>query len=445
LVLFVCAWVVYGATISHGLLSLDVWSSSFGSWHLSQHGNPWIDGVRLPRLEQNPLRAQWVIESHGHTVIARSPGTILAALPAYLVMGGGSFSATPASLSAAAISAAAVTLLFLALIKHMGTRAALLCSLIFGFATPMWSVAANGMWPHTITVLGICGMAWAASTARWWAVGIFGGVTLWGRLHAALITAFLGLLVGWQRRDPRLVLRVALPGAVAMLGLCAWTRWMYGTWNPTGSYSAEVISEHASEYRFSVTNQFGLWVSPDRGILVWTPAILILLPALARSWRDLPDWSRSLVWGGLSYTVLSGALDNFTGGDVFYGYRYGLELLACVTPALALSSSRMGSVARLLIGPVVSVQLLAVGVGATRDSLWLSQTQAWHHNTFVSTVAAAGAAGWAALGLAVLIGSLAGRVLMRRALPSTRAHEQGSMAHGRQPPDSFKPLTNARR
>jgi alpha-1,2-mannosyltransferase len=410
-VLFVCALAVYGVTVSHGRVSLDVWSSSFGAWHLTHEGKPWLDGIPLPFLDHNTLRAQWVIESHGHTVIARSPGTIAAALPAYLLLGGATFSAVPASLTAAAIVAAAVCLMFLALRRQLDARYAAAAALVFGFATPVWSVAADAMWPQTITVLGICGMAWACSTGRWWTVGVFGGITLWGRLHAAVIVAVLGLLVGWRRRDARIVLRIGIPSAAFLAAQCAWTRWMYGTWNPTASYPESVISAHAAQYRFDLANQLGMWVSLDRGILVWTPVILVLLPALVRAWRDLPDWSRSLVWGGLAYTILGASLDTFTGGDQFYGYRYGLELLACATPALAMSAPHVGAVARRLLGPVIGLQVLAFALGSPSDSIWLLQRQAWSQNAFVDAVAGMGAAGWVLVAVSLLLGYLGQRAL----------------------------------
>ena len=442
LVLFLVVVIVYAATIAHDLVSVDVWATDFGSWHLSHTGNPWIEGQRIPLLDDNPLRSQWVVDTHGHSVIARSPGAIAAALPVYAVLGG-SFSSLPGSLTAALLAACSVLLMFLALRSRLSQRDALLAAGVFGFATPVWSVAANGLWPHTVTVLGICGMAWASATGRWWLTGVFGGVTLWGRLHAAVIPAGVGLLVAWRRRDWRFAFRVAVPSAAFLGALCAYTRWMYGTWNPAGSYSRAVITEHAQEYRFSLVNQLGLWISPDRGVLVWTPVILILLPALVRSWRDLPDWSRALVWSGLVYTTLGGALDTFTGGDVFYGYRYGLEALACATPALAMATPRMGPLARQLLGPVLAVQFLAIALGATRDHLWLTEAQAWHRNAFVSVVANAGPVGWATVGLAALLGVLEGEPGHVAAAPPRRP--PGSARRPSQPKFRPKPITATRR
>ena len=410
-ILFLLTFFAFAMTISHDLVSMDVWTANYGSWHLAQTGNSWIEGIRIPLLDHNTYRHEWVLDApNGHTVIGRSPGVIAAAMPAYWLLGHASFSTTPGGLSAALLSAGSVTLMFMTMRRVLPQRQALLVAAAFGFATPVWSVAANGMWPHTVTVFGICGMAWAASSGRWWLVGMFGGITLWGRLHAAVIVAVFGLLVGLRRRSPAVVLRVGVASSVFLVLMSCWTRWMYGTWNPTASYDTGPFAEHAAAHPLDAVNQLGAWIAPDSGILIWTPVILLLLPALLRAWRDLPDWSRSLVWGGLSYTLLQGTLSRFSGGDVFYGYRLGLEMVACATPALALAAPRMGTVARTLVGPVLAVQFLAIAYGAAKDAAWLPADQAWHHNAFVVAVQAGGLAGWTSVVIAALIGLLVQRM-----------------------------------
>lgn len=410
--LFLAAFLVYALTVSHTVVSLDVWSANFGSWHLATAGNPWIEGIPIPLLDHNPLRHEWVLEAaNRHTVIGRSPGVIAAALPAYWLAQPSAFTTVPGGMTAAAMMAGAVTFVFLTLRQYLPQRHAALAALVFGFTTPVWSVAANGVWPHTVTVFGICGMAWASATGRWWWVGIFGGITLWGRLHAAVIVAVLGLLVGLRRRSPGIVLRVGVGSGAFLVLMVVWTHWMYGTWSPTASYDTTVFEDYAKTNRLSVVNQLGFWVSPDRGILVWTPVVLLLLPALVRSRRQLPDWSRSLVWAGLAYTVLQGVLNRFSGGDVFYGYRLGLEMLACLTPALALSSPRTGRVARALLGPVIALQLLAISYGALKDSAWLPGDQVWHHNAFEVAVTHGGAGMWVAIVLCCALGYLVPRVV----------------------------------
>jgi hypothetical protein len=413
LVLFLSATAVYALTVVRTSFSADIWTANFASWHLATAGNPWLEGIAFPAFDHNPLRGEWFLDTNGHTVIGRSPGVIAVELPAYWISHPDHMTMLPGALTAAILTGLAVMLMYLALRRVMPSGQAMLSTLVFGFATPVWSVAANDVWPHTITVLGIAGMAWASTRDRWWLVGIFGGITLWGRLHAAVIVAVVGLFLAWRRRDPALAVRVGVSSALFLVPMSIWTHWMYGSWNPTSSYDTSPFVDYAETNRFSVVNQLGLWVSPGRGILLWTPVILLLLPALVRSWRSLPDWSRALVYGGLAYTFLQGALNRYSGGEQFYGYRLGLEFLACATPALALSVRRVGPLGRALLGPVLGVQLFAIAAGAVMDGGFVTTSEAWHDNGFLVVVDKVGPLGWVTVALAAGLGHLAGRMVAR--------------------------------
>lgn len=375
--------LIYLLTATYGVVSNDVTATNVLSWQLATTGTSVFTEETFAPLDEHPLRATWITaSSDGHEVIARLPGGVVAAIPAYWMLGGDTFSVVPGSISAAVITALSVVLFALTLQHRLPRREAALASLIFGLSTPVWSVAADAMWPHTITVLGICGMAWAASRDRWWLVGLLGGVAIWGRLHVAVIVALVGILVGIRRREVGLIVRVGL-GSGALLALqSVWTRSIYGSWTPTATYGLAVGDNPFNSSDNPLVNQLGFWVSPDRGLLVWTPVIVLLLPALVRSWPTLPDWSRALVWGGLTYTTIQGLRNPFDGGDTFYGYRLTLELLACAAPALALASTSMGRHARRAFGPVLAFQTVVISFGAISarrasggvDDIWTSHT-----------------------------------------------------------------------
>ena len=103
-----------------------------------------------------------------------------------------------------------------------------------------------------------------------------------------------------------------------------------------------------------------------------------MAPSLVRGWHELPDWSRSLAWSGLAYTLVQ-----MTVLEWLHGRRHllripsGLELLACATPALAFSAHRMGAVTRRLVGPVIAVEFFAIFVGASLDSFYVASSEAW--------------------------------------------------------------------
>lgn len=385
--LFLTLLTLYSSTIGTDV-SLDVWTADYAAWSIAHTGHAWLDVATVPVLDDHPLRATWVVQAaHGHEAIGRAPGVIAPSLPAYWISDLDKMSVIPSALTAAMLTAATGVLLFLALRSRLGQRSALLAAAVFGLTTPVWTVAANGMWPHTLTILGITGMAWAANRDRWWLVGLFGGVALWGRLHAALICAVLAVGLAFWRRDHRIAVRAGLAGSGMLLLLCGWNQWMYGTWSPTAAYRSGDFAAYAGNNRLDIANHLGFWISPDRGLLVWTPLLLVLAPALFRSWRDLPDWSRWLLLGGVAYQLLQGTLNRFSGGDAFYGYRLGLEILACAAPALALSTRHLGPLGRRLVVPVGALQFALIAPGAG-NSYFVSSDEVWTHNSLVEALRA---------------------------------------------------------
>jgi alpha-1,2-mannosyltransferase len=302
------------------------------------------------------------------------------------VTGFDSYSLVPDGVSAALLTVLALLLLFLTLRPRLGDAVAGAAVAVLALTTPLWSVSGDAMWTHPVTVLGIAGMTWACVRERWWLVGVFGGVAIWGRLHTALIVAILGLVLTWSRRSPRIAIVVGVI-STAFLGLVTlWSHWMYGTWSLAGGYSVSSYTDRAtggSSIVHQVVNHLGLWISPDRGVLVWSPMLVLLLPALVRSWRDLPDWSRALVFGGVAYTLVQGQLNGFSGGSGFFGYRLSLELLMCVAPAYALSLDRMGAWARALLGPIVGLQFGAFALGSAGQGAILNESHLWTQNAYV--------------------------------------------------------------
>ena len=419
--------VLYCLTLTRVNVVNDVDSADLAAWRIATTGSPWLDGV-----DYHALAAQetvWVsTAANGHVVSFRSPGPIVAGIPGYLgarLLGVERYSVVPGGVMGALLTVCALLLLFLALRDRLGPLPGGMVVLVLGLTTPLWSVSADGLWSHPVTILGIAGMTWACVRERWWLVGLFGGVAIWGRLHTAVIVAVLGLGLAWSRRQPRIAL-VAGSVSAGLLALSAvWSHWLYGTWSIAGGYSVSSYSERAvgtsgRTWVDQVVNHLGLWVAPDRGILVWSPVLLLLLPAVVRSWRSLPDWSRWLVVGGVVYTLVQGQLNGFSGGSGFYGYRLTLELLMCLAPAYAVSLSAAGSRARAWIGPVLGLQFGAFSLGSVGQGGILNEDHLWTQNAYVfALVHEPVLLVW--LALTVVLGWAAAKVVRERTSARDRA------------------------
>jgi hypothetical protein len=426
-VLLLATFMAYALTMATSISHTDVFGANWTSWHIAHAGTPWIDGTPIPEVAGKSDALLSIRDTaDGHTAFGRFPGIVAVALPAYFAFGRDTFSVVPGSLTAALLTACSVSLFFSALRRYLPQKEALVAALAFGFTTPMWSISANLLWPHTVTVLGITGMAWAASRDKWWSTGVFGGIALLGRLHAAVIVAVLGAGLAAWKRDHRILVKTGVPSLLCLLASCGWDRWVYGSWSPLAGYvGASSVAGSAKSYAFSIENQLGMWVSPDRGILVWTPIILVLLPGLVRSWRTLPDWSRMLLVGGLLYTCLQSELMVFDGGDGFYGYRYGLEALACAAPALALAYRRTGRAGRIFAAPLLALQFLAFLMGSMFDNLYILKSDVWRANAFAHALNRIGPSGWVfAVVVAVAALVIAARADGRRHSPTNAPPER---------------------
>ena len=108
----------------------------------------------------------------------------MAAVPAYVGASSdpNDFRILPASLFAAFLAWLAVLILHSALSRTVGARQSTIVCAVLALGTPVWSVAADAMWTHTLTILGIAGAAWAASRDRWLLAGALAGLGVLGRL-----------------------------------------------------------------------------------------------------------------------------------------------------------------------------------------------------------------------------------------------------------------------
>ncbi|WP_110181656.1 hypothetical protein [Nocardioides solisilvae] len=428
---FLVVGAVYLVTVSD-VSSTDCVGASLAAWHLVSTGSPALNGFDLEAALGFAVTPGDIMgiqyNAAGDLVVHRSPGVVAAAVPAYLLAGTGSgpadFSSTPAALFAAVLTALTVTLAFSYAQRRLGTRTGLLAAGALAFTTPLWSVAADAMWTHTLTTLGIVGMVWASDRRIWWAVGLFGAIGLWGRVHVVLVVALLGLGLAWSRRSPRIALTIGVVSATG-LGLASlWTHWWYQSWIPTGGYRTSVYADIVATRGVtdSLLSHLGMWFSPYSGIFVWTPAMALLLPAIVRGWRTAPDHARWVAVGGLAYSTVQAQMTGFTGGDAFFGYRLGLEVMVSLGPLCLHALAHLSPLQTRLLPALVAAQLFVFSLGAGIDGFMNSTGNPWTDNAFALAANQVPAL-WAALVLAMVAGTLLRRSKFMRADPRTGATE----------------------
>jgi alpha-1,2-mannosyltransferase len=423
LVLFLATFTIFALTACRAYTHIDAHAATVESWKIAATGTPWLEDSMDRRIRENKYIGA---APNGHVVGQRMAGPVIAGIPFYWLLDRdpdvASFSLVPGGVAAAAWTASAVLLMFLALRPRLGTRLSVVSAAVFAFGTPTWSVSANMLWTHPVTQFGLAGAAFAASRSRWWLAGMCLGVGMLGRPHLALVAAILGVGMSWAKRDLKPLLQVAVPTIAALGLLLVWNRWMFGVWSIGGAYGGKAEAAaggfHGSDEwsgRFpQVTNYLGFLLSPDRGLLVWTPVVLLLVPALRRGWREFPTWSKLLALGGFAYTFVQLRINYFPGGDGFYGYRHGLELLTCLTPLLAFALPWSGRLARRLMPVVAAMQVGAIMLGAVTETFLVNIDDVWTDNSLWLALRGVPATAGTWMALWAVVGVMASVLVHRR-------------------------------
>lgn len=404
----------YLPTAAEERVANDSHASSASAWRIATTGSPWMEGVDTSKLEGSAFHDTWLVDgANDHTVYNRTPGSILPAVPLYRLLNADpapeGFEIWVGGLAASLMTSMAGVLLFCSVRRYVGTGVAFFGSLAFLLATPAWSVSADALWTHNLTLAGIAAAMYSATRERWWLAGFSFALAIFARPHVALVAAVVGLYLAWRLRRWQLLPIIGASSATGLVALVVWNRLVFGAWSLSGGYGTYVtdnlVAPLGSGLMHFVANAVGFFFAPDRGLFVWTPVLLLLLPSLLANWRKVPYWMRAFVFGGLLYSTVQLRINDFFGGQGFYGYRLPLELLVCVTPAALAAFLVTARWTRVAIGSLLGLQFAAIAIGAARDYWWLGMEETWTSNVFVATVLDDPVLGVFALAMALLAGA----------------------------------------
>ncbi len=230
-------------------------------------------------------------------------------------------------LAAATLTALAASLLFVALRRLTSWRWALALTLIYGLGTSTWSIASQALWPHalaqlTLIMLTVLLLPPVPSTAALLGAGAVLAVAVANRPQMAIFAALAVLYVlVHQRRRAWLI--AALPGAAA-LAVALYNLSLFSS--ITGGYGG------FDHFRPDIaTGLAGLLVSPNRGLLVFTPLMVFALWGAVRVWRvPAPPWLRWLTIGLALHVLLYASFVEWWAGYT-YGPRYFTDVLPVLT------------------------------------------------------------------------------------------------------------------
>jgi hypothetical protein len=325
----VVAFAVFAATAQyHDPLNNDTRATAIAAWQLAHHGNATLSAFHG--------HYAWLFTVDGRDVTNRLPGTIFWAAPFYAALGGSSYPVIyPSALAADVACAIAIGLAFALCCRLVSRRIALGAALLLAFATGTWTVSSDQLWTEGPAQAAVLLTVLCVSQRRWLIASVPAGFAILIRPHLGVIALVFGLMACVRERALRPLL-ISIGSAAGSLALLLYNHAVWHTWTVFGGYTNPAgVSGHAvADFGTGIV---GALVSPERGLLVMTPALLLLLPGCRAAWRVAPWWVRSATLAGLAYLAVQLWISRFSGGNGFYSYRITLEGLTLAAPLLALA------------------------------------------------------------------------------------------------------------
>jgi len=300
-----------------------------------------------PWLRANVWYAPAILRrAHGHTFSSYPIGSALLISPFYLPAA--AFGLTrwdPGALvvlariaqkfAAAALAALSAVLLWLLLQRIVTVRWAWILTLVYALGTETWSISSQALWQHggaelTLVAAFLCFDIWSENHGRalWlWLCGASVGAAFIVRpTNLVLVPAILAAMLV-ARATPGQYLRLLAPIALCGLLIAGYNQYVFQ--NLSGGYAVSLLTGS------TIAGLAGIFLSPGRGLLIFTPVAIFALyafaPAAAPARRKRPAL--------LTAAVVFVLLDSFAIGRAVIwwgGYSWGPRLLTELAPPLVI-------------------------------------------------------------------------------------------------------------
>ena len=284
-----------------------------------------------------------------------------------------------AKLSASLLTSAAVTIAFFTARRYTSTIRAFLIALALGLGTGYWSTISQTLWQHETAAFGLA-LAVLGFTASEPRVGsllaIGAGLALAGTSRPQLAPAVAVLLAGLVvRAGPRAFIAIGIVAAAAGVLITAHLQWFGTILGGMPALEALHPQVHATErtFTFAADGFFGLLVSPNRGLLIFSPIVIAVIAGMRQ--RDRNGWQAATHWcalAALAQYLLYSLYAVWWGGHT-YGPRYMLDVLPCLVPIAAAAGTRSFprySVAAMAIAFAWSVAVAGLGAFVFPNERW---------------------------------------------------------------------------
>jgi hypothetical protein len=381
--LFLALVVIYNAN-GREIGTYDSQPTKFTIRELAVAGTLTLDRL----IAQQPMfaeRAGFAVDRGGHFRSAYSMVPVLvAAIPAIVLQRTGlvDFDAPLApnliaALTASGLTAGAVTLVYLALLRLVTPAIALWTAIGLGLGTNYWTLVSQTLWQHESVAFGLALALWAWLRVAPLSIGtglLMTGAVGLGMAGAArpMVAPLVACLLVWLigrigvRRALVPIGVVAVIAAIALSINVAWFGHPLGALPRLQEGHPDV---HLMPGSFSATpwiGAAGLLFSPSRGLLVFCPIVAIAVAGIWIARRDARGAALGWLAAAAGVQFVAYSFFSVWWAGHTYGPRYLLDLLVPLTPLAALGVERLAHAAwsKALMAILLAWSIAVAGAGA---------------------------------------------------------------------------------
>jgi hypothetical protein len=309
------------------------------SWAMVHHRNMQLDQFR-ETIEKNNFYA--IDERDGHLYYSFPPGTSLLCAPLLAVMdkaakrvyyldvsnllGGYAHQGMELFLAAFILALTAVLLFVVLKQFEIDTWLNWLLIIAFAYGTSAWSVASRGLFAHGPSMLFLTGTIWALNKSKqnenWlWLAGFLLGFSYIIRPTNSVGILAFGLYILYTYRFE--CWRAIVPGGLVLLLFVLRNYAVYGN-----ILSPYYQPSHMGNDNHLLQGIAGNLFSPNRGLFIFSPFFLLLLPLLYTAFkqRALTPLLYTVIATVVLHTLLISYFNNWYAGWCF-GPRYFADVL----------------------------------------------------------------------------------------------------------------------
>lgn len=379
--LFVVLGAFFFSTAPRDSWTADPLTNMASAWKLGTSGTPWLPEYE-GFLDTEPIAVINVVTGTQGAISQYPPGTALVAAPIYAladdrpvahvdieILDGEELSVPPiwpGALTAAVTTSGAIAILLRLLATLWDRQKALISVLVMALGTGAWSVSSQALWQHGPAMFWIAVAMYATAHPGGRLRNLAWVPAILTRPHTLLIGAVSSVYRTLQVKDPRLLWPL-VGVAVGVVLLATYNEFAFGTFGLMGGYAQSPVGFDNPVRPPLLTNFVGALFDDRRGLLVYSPFLVVLIPGIYSAFKEAPAWVRGAALGGGTYLAAQFVLNRFSGGAGFVGYRYPLEALVAAAPLLMLAYKHWvdGTRVRLVLfwlGVLVACAFQAVGV-----------------------------------------------------------------------------------